>query len=579
MKCGKYWFFTIVLMTAIAAMGQSVSSSGEKEAFGAEANPTGDPIGGGQGYGRLVSRIDYRVKTLEELLGALEKARSGEVVYVNDKVEIDLTGRQKIVIPGQVTLASGRGRNNSQGALLYSNQLKTHPLFLTGGKKVRVTGLRLRGPDPQRRTEQMRKLSKEGKYYSIPNSCGILSKHSHLEVDNCELWAWSHAAVSIRLGATDAHIHHNNIHHNQRSGLGYGVSLDRANALIEANLFDWCRHHIAGTGHAGTSYEARYNLVLKNANSHSFDMHGARDFEKRALNALWSFDEGSGNAAKDSSIYPHKNDGTLVNMNTSTCWVQGRLGQSLRFDGQDDYIDCGNDKSLSTAKGLTIMAWIKPAKLNSVQTIISKGLTGMQGSGYNMRLVNDQVETTIYDSRGNLQTALSGNLKADKWYHIVLAHDGSNVKIYINAELVNSFACDGIKHSQLNFIIGKNSTDDTSHFKGIIDEARLYNRAMGKENIERNYNGYGDIAGNRLNIHHNTFQATDVRAIVIRGKPTQEAQIHHNWFWHADINRTVQQVNAEGNIKVYRNQFTRERVLINKGIVTQGRPYKQKTCI
>ena len=323
-----------------------------EEGFGAEVNPTGDPIGGCKGYRRVVDRCDYDVKTLEELLAALKEVKAGQVVYVNDNAEIDLTGEQKIVIPGGVTVASGRGRGGSEGALLYSNELATSPMFLAGGEKVRVTGLRLRGPDQERRTEQMRKLYKEGRYYSIPNSDGIISAHSGLEVDNCELWGWSHAAIFLKRGALKAHIHHNNIHHNQRSGLGYGVCLDQADALIEANLFDWCRHHIAGTGRPGTSYEARYNLVLENANGHSFDMHGGRDRKDRT-----------------------------------------------------------------------------------------------------------------------------------------------------------------------------------------------------------------DIAGDTIKIHHNTFKATGVPAFVIRGRPQQSADIHHNWFLHSGPDKAIRQTNATGNMQVYQNQFTKERIL------------------
>ncbi len=324
----------------------------DEEGFGADANPTGDAIGGGKGYRRLVSQGDYQVKTLEELLAALKQARAGQVVYVDDKAEIEVTGEQKMVIPSGVTFASGRGRGDSEGALLYSNELSMSPLFLAGGEKVRITGLRLRGPDQKRRTEQMRKLHKEGRYYSIPNSDGIISTHPNLEVDNCELWGWSHAAVFLKRGALKAHIHHNNIHHNQRSGLGYGVCLDQTDALIEANLFDWCRHHIAGTGRPGTSYEARYNLVLENANGHSFDMHGGRD----------------------------RKDGT-------------------------------------------------------------------------------------------------------------------------------------------------------------------------------------DIAGDSIKIHHNTFKATGVPAFVIRGRPQQSAQIYHNWFLHSDIGKAIRQTNATGNMRVYQNQLTQERIL------------------
>jgi hypothetical protein len=299
----------------------------------------------------VVTKGDYRVKTAKELIDALKNAKTPEVVYVEDDAEIDLSGEKAIVIGPGVTLASGRGRGDSQGALLFSNDLAASPLFLVGGEGVRVTGLRLRGPDQQRRTEQMRKLYKEGRYYSIPNSDGIICSHPGLEVDNCEVWGWSHAGVFLKAGATKAHIHHNNMHHNQRSGLGYGVCLDRADALIEANLFDWCRHHIAGTGRPGTSYEARYNLVLENANGHSFDMHGGAD----------------------------RKDGT-------------------------------------------------------------------------------------------------------------------------------------------------------------------------------------DIAGDLISIHHNTFKATSVRAIVIRGKPTVSTEIHHNWFGHSGSGKAIAQTNASGNMNVRSNQYTADRI-------------------
>ncbi len=266
----------IVLMFAwLCTLGAHVilAETGDQETFGAEANSTGDPIGGGKGYRRIVTASQYRVRTKKELLLALKQATSKEVVYVEDGVEIDLTGHRQIVIPAGVVLASGRGHNGSKGALIYTREDKPTPpgkaegfaLLATGGPGVRVTGIRLRGPDTKRR-----------RGYEYINSDGISTTHDNLEVDNCELWGWSHAGVFLRAG-TRAHIHHNSIHHCQRSGLGYGVALHTAEALIEANLFDWCRHAIAATGKTPSGYEARYNLVLEHASSHSFDMHGGKD--------------------------------------------------------------------------------------------------------------------------------------------------------------------------------------------------------------------------------------------------------------------------------------------------------------
>jgi len=166
--------------TSIYLAKVKVKPTIQEEPFGAEPNPTGDPIGGGKGYRRLVNEGDYEVKTLDELVSALGKAKAGQVVYIDDRAEIDLTGSQKIVIPAGVTVASGRGKGDSQGALLHSSYLATSPLFSVGGEGVRVTGLRLRGPDQQRRTEQMRKLHKEGRYYSIPYSDAIICAHPGL---------------------------------------------------------------------------------------------------------------------------------------------------------------------------------------------------------------------------------------------------------------------------------------------------------------------------------------------------------------------------------------------------------------
>src|SRR5690606_6776055 len=109
-----------------------------------------------------------------------------------------------------------------------------------------------------------------------PNSNGILTTANALEVDNCEIMGWSHAGVVLERGSNHR-VHHNHIHHNRRHGLGYGVVLNQSVALIDHNLFDYCRHHIAGTGRPGSGYEASNSVCLTNANSHLFDMHGGRD--------------------------------------------------------------------------------------------------------------------------------------------------------------------------------------------------------------------------------------------------------------------------------------------------------------
>lgn len=250
----------VLILLLIA--GASRIGAEETETFGCEANPTGNPIGGGEGYSQIFEGGDYVVKTADELVEALGAAQPGEVIYVPHGVEIDLTGRATLTIPEGVTLAGSRGRDGSPGALLHIDAAGR--MFVSGGPSVRLTGLRFRGHHA-------------GDERIGTSSYFISINHWRNEIDNCEVFNFNVAAIGVGSGALDCQIHHNYIHHNQRGGLGYGISLSSSDVHIIANIFDYCRHHIASSGSPGSGYEAAWNLVLEHSTSHHFDMHGGRD--------------------------------------------------------------------------------------------------------------------------------------------------------------------------------------------------------------------------------------------------------------------------------------------------------------
>ena len=274
----------------LPALGQTWVEIGG-QTYGAKPDASG-PIGGGPGYTKIVTDGQHKVKTPEELVAALAKAQAGEVVFIDPQAELDFTTlvyaeKLTLKVPGGVTIASNRGQNGSPGALLYTDAFQTRPLFTVLGPDVRFTGLRLRGPDPKRRLDHHRRSFSSGReakdanayYYAFPVSEGIFTDQPGLEVDNCELSGFSHAALMLSAGDRH-HIHHNYIHHNQYHGLGYGVDHGYGSSsvsLIEYNVFDYNRHSIAGTGKPGNAYEASNNVEMGHANGHYFDMHGGSD--------------------------------------------------------------------------------------------------------------------------------------------------------------------------------------------------------------------------------------------------------------------------------------------------------------
>jgi hypothetical protein len=276
-------YFTFLLLVAgivIVILGALVLLS--SETFGAEPNPTGNPIGGGAGYSGIITRTDSSVKYIvsekDELLTALRNVKAGEMVFVKNSSVIDMTGTASVTIPAGVTLASDRGLAGSSGALIKRTKNLDgdweEPMFIAGGDNVRITGLQLEGElYPQDYgNNAVYPGSVNQRYYLV----GLYASGvRNFVVDNNEMRGWAWSSVSLRQ-CDAAYIHHNYIHHNQARGEGYGINLYGGNALIEANLFDYNRHDVTGAGMSGEQYEARYNRHLGHGNAigaANYDVH------------------------------------------------------------------------------------------------------------------------------------------------------------------------------------------------------------------------------------------------------------------------------------------------------------------
>jgi tetratricopeptide (TPR) repeat protein len=231
------------------------------EVFGAKP-PDENPIGGGEGYNDIFTSGDITVATADEFKAALSAAEAGQVIYVPDGVEIDLTGEPTLSIPGGVTLAGSRGHQGSPGALI--KRLSSGTMLSTGGDEVRVTGLRFEGA-----YSGTERVAMSAYFLSV--------NHFNVEVDNNEIYSFNVSGVGVGPSAMATYIHHNFMHHIWKSGLGYPVSTSASDTRIIANRFNMGRHHIASSGSPGSGYEFAHNWIGPEAIGHHVDMHGGRD--------------------------------------------------------------------------------------------------------------------------------------------------------------------------------------------------------------------------------------------------------------------------------------------------------------
>jgi len=87
------------------------------------------------------------------------------------------------------------------------------------------------------------------------------------------------------------------------------------------------------------------------------------------LVAYWKFDEGSGTTAFDSS--GNGLNGTLMG---DTQWAAGKMGGALEFDGDGDYVDCGNNELFDITDELSVSAWVNIRSVTAAwMAVITKG--------------------------------------------------------------------------------------------------------------------------------------------------------------------------------------------------------------
>ena len=170
------------------------------------------------------------------------------------------------------------------------------------------------------------------------------------------------------------------------------------------------------------------------------------------------------------------NDGTIH----GAVATAGKIGQALSFDGTDDYVDCGSGYSLDITDALTIEAWVKFVDLVGWKTLIHGTTTGGWGAAYWFSFgPGKQIRLNLEGTTDVRDDYTFSEAAVDTWYHLVGTYDGANGRIYIDGTEKHSWETTGsISITNINgALIGKTG-NNAYYFNGLIDEVRIYNRAL-----------------------------------------------------------------------------------------------------
>lgn len=205
------------------------------------------------------------------------------------------------------------------------------------------------------------------------------------------------------------------------------------------------------------------------------------------LAAYWKFDTSSWTTVKDNQGL---HDGTLRGeMSRDANRAAGRIGNCFSFDGVEEYIEIPDYKGITGPGSRTCAAWVRTSAA-AVGTILSWG--DEQDGGEWMFRIEADGTLTLQVGGGYVSTTVAVN--DGQWHHVatVLNSDGApsleDVTLYVdgavqntdvnNTQAINTVAGQNVMIGAFDYLGGIGSL-----FNGLIDEVRIYDRALGAEEI------------------------------------------------------------------------------------------------
>lgn len=202
------------------------------------------------------------------------------------------------------------------------------------------------------------------------------------------------------------------------------------------------------------------------------------------LLAYWKVDESSGMIAMD---FAGSHNATLIN---GPVWrpASGQIGGALEFDGVDDYVDIGT-LDITGGTGLTLALWFKADDFDAGYARFIAKVTETQDHYWLLSTSDDGTALRFNLKAGGSTSVLrtsTGQIQTGRWYHVAATYDGSRMLLYKNGVEIASINKSGSIDTNPNVLatIGNQPPAAGSWpFDGLIDDVRIYNRALSATEI------------------------------------------------------------------------------------------------
>lgn len=193
----------------------------------------------------------------------------------------------------------------------------------------------------------------------------------------------------------------------------------------------------------------------------------------------WRFDEPAGRLAADTS--GQKNHAML----SDGFFVKGVDGAGLALNGQSTTAACPNSSSVCPQEALSIEAWLRlhDPPSSGFPPVIRK-----EGS-YALRFADGRLGFLVWkDGQASSLVSAKADWTADVWRHVVATYDGARLRLFVDGreDARSPKAFQGPIDATTS-PLGIASSGSQHHFHGILDEVRLYCRALSDDEIRTSH--------------------------------------------------------------------------------------------
>lgn len=213
------------------------------------------------------------------------------------------------------------------------------------------------------------------------------------------------------------------------------------------------------------------------------------------LVGYWRMEEGSGTNTADLS--GNNLTGTFDNVATwgGPQWADSPVGaHALSFDGANDRVVIGNPAELRLTGPMTVSAWVFPRGFSTSGRIAAKqGGGGSRGWSLNVENSSGPGKSGAFmvasGANALVSVVTTTSLASNQWVHLCGVYEpGVALRIYTNGLLNNENTVNvpaAQYNNTLNVTIGGRPSGGVDNpFNGLIDEVRVFNRALTEAEIQ-----------------------------------------------------------------------------------------------